>query len=275
MFTSSPLHRWNAGLYWGSGEYFTTLSIGTPPTQVLVTVDTGSDLLWLQCRPCTSCYDQIDPIFDSSASSSYRPVPCYSKTCARLPNAVRHCDGSKCVYVETYGDGSFSTGDFASETVTMNSTVQSAVQMKGLLFGCGHDNEGLFTASGGLLGLGRGQLSFPSQLSSSLAPRFSYCLTDRFPSTSSNGDGDGDGSGSGDGDGSGSGSGDGDNEAAVTATSYLLFGEPETASLQYTALLQNPAAPSFYYLQLTGACRPPLFSRAFPTVLYRLAALHL
>uniref|UniRef100_J3MAB0 Xylanase inhibitor N-terminal domain-containing protein n=1 Tax=Oryza brachyantha TaxID=4533 RepID=J3MAB0_ORYBR len=31
--------------------------------------------------------------------------------------------------------------------------------------GCGHDNEGLFIAAGGLLGVGRGKLSFPSNKS--------------------------------------------------------------------------------------------------------------
>ncbi|CAM6121418.1 unnamed protein product [Calypogeia fissa] len=253
------------GLEIGSGEYFTTISIGTPEAPVLVTIDTGSDLVWVQCKPCDSCYDQIDPIFDSTKSSSYQPVPCHSKACAALIDA--HCDDTnkKCVYLEMYGDQSFSTGEFASETIAMNSTARdSVVEVDRLLFGCGHDNEGLFTGSAGILGLGRGALSFPSQMANALAPRFSYCLTDRFPSTRLTADGATDGKRNGDGDGKRKGKGEGKRSGkedggddgdgkGMTATSYLLFGElAATADMPYTALQRNPMAPSFYYLKLTG-----------------------
>ncbi|CAH1435591.1 unnamed protein product [Lactuca virosa] len=48
--------------------------------------------------------------------------------------------------------------------------------------GCGHDNEGLFVGAGGLLALGGGPLSLPSQIK---ATSFSYCLVDRDSKTSS------------------------------------------------------------------------------------------
>ncbi|KAJ8560594.1 hypothetical protein K7X08_022454 [Anisodus acutangulus] len=48
--------------------------------------------------------------------------------------------------------------------------------------GCGHDNEGLFIGSAGLIGLGGGSLSFPSQIKAS---SFSYCLVDRNSDSSS------------------------------------------------------------------------------------------
>jgi hypothetical protein len=66
-------------------EYAMTLYLGTPAQKFVLFVDTGSDLVWVQCKPCTSpyhCYPEADPFFDPSASSSYSPVPCNNtKTC--------------------------------------------------------------------------------------------------------------------------------------------------------------------------------------------------
>jgi hypothetical protein len=60
-------------------EYAMTLYLGTLVQKFVLVVDTGSDLVWVQCKPCTSpygCYKEADPLFDPSASSSYTPVPC-------------------------------------------------------------------------------------------------------------------------------------------------------------------------------------------------------
>lgn len=90
----------------------------------------------------------------------------------------------------SYGDGSYTVGDFVTETLTFG----ESASVSNIALGCGHDNEGLFTGAAGLLGLGGGSLSFPSQISASA---FSYCLVDRDSSSSStlqfgarNGDGD-------------------------------------------------------------------------------------
>jgi hypothetical protein len=64
---------------YGQFEYAMTLYLGTPTQKFVLLVDTGSDLVWVQCKPCTSpnkCYREADPFFDPSASSSYSPVPC-------------------------------------------------------------------------------------------------------------------------------------------------------------------------------------------------------
>jgi hypothetical protein len=64
-------------------EYAMTLYLGTPVQKFVLIVDTGSDLVWVQCKPCTSpdsCYPEADPLFDPSASSSYAPVPCSDNT---------------------------------------------------------------------------------------------------------------------------------------------------------------------------------------------------
>ncbi|RHN40246.1 putative nepenthesin [Medicago truncatula] len=75
--TSTPQSTVNSD----KGEYLMSYSIGTPPFKVFGFVDTGSDLVWLQCEPCKQCYPQITPIFDPSLSSSYQNIPCLSDTC--------------------------------------------------------------------------------------------------------------------------------------------------------------------------------------------------
>lgn len=199
-----------SGLKQGSGEYFTRFGVGTPPKEAYFVMDTGSDLSWSQCEPCNSCYKQTDPIFNPSQSSSYDPVSCSDALCSQL--LVRGCrtSTSQCLYQVSYGDGSFTVGDFAVETITF-----SGNQGQRIALGCGHDNEGLFIGASGLLGLGAGRLSFPSQINQ----EFSYCLADRFSSGSS----------------------------------QLIFGSGSVpSSSSFTPLLKNSRLSTFYYLDLEG-----------------------
>jgi hypothetical protein len=41
-----------------------------------VVFDIGGDLSWVQCTPCSDCYEQRDPLFDPARSSTYSVVPC-------------------------------------------------------------------------------------------------------------------------------------------------------------------------------------------------------
>ena len=59
-----------------SGEYLMQYAVGTSLVKVLGVFDTGSDLTWLQCAPCTKCYQGKDPIFDPAKSSTYKTIPC-------------------------------------------------------------------------------------------------------------------------------------------------------------------------------------------------------
>ncbi|KAE8666078.1 Protein ASPARTIC PROTEASE IN GUARD CELL 1 [Hibiscus syriacus] len=154
----------------GSGEYFSRVGIGTPASQVYMVLDTGSDVNWVQCAPCADCYQQSDPIFEPSLSSSYSPLNCEAQQCKYLDDSECRNDRT-CVYEVSYGDGSYTVGDFVTETITLGSD-----SVNNVAIGCGHDNEGLFVGAGGLLGLGGGPLSFSSQLNAST---FSYCLVDR------------------------------------------------------------------------------------------------
>ncbi|GAB2226571.1 hypothetical protein Droror1_Dr00022381 [Drosera rotundifolia] len=172
-----------SGTSQGSGEYFTRLGVGTPASQMSLVLDTGSDVSWMQCETCSDCYQQSDPIFVPTSSSSYSPITCDSPRCKALD--VSQCSRSgRCLYEVSYGDGSYTVGDFVTETLSFNSDAAgvgngdnaAVVPSAGIALGCGHNNEGLFVGAAGLLGLGGGVLSFPSQIN---ATSFSYCLVDR------------------------------------------------------------------------------------------------
>ncbi|KAA8541184.1 hypothetical protein F0562_025209 [Nyssa sinensis] len=165
-----------SGASQGSGEYFSRVGVGRPAKPFYMVLDTGSDITWLQCEPCMDCYQQSDPVFNPSASSSYSPLSCNSQQCSSLD--VSACRSGRCLYQVSYGDGSYTVGDFATETVSFG----NSGSVNNVAIGCGHDNEGLFVGAAGLLGLGGGSLSLPSQIKAS---SFSYCLVDRDSSSTS------------------------------------------------------------------------------------------
>lgn len=203
-----------APMYPGNGEYLVNLSIGTPSVPFTAILDTGSDLIWTQCKPCTKCYKQPTPMFDPSHSSSYSKLPCSSSLCKALPSSTCSSD---CEYMYSYGDYSTTQGILASETFTFGS---NSVPKIG--FGCGDDNQGDgFSQGAGLIGLGRGQLSLVSQLKSG---KFSYCLT----------------------------SIDDTKTSPLLFGSLANINKKFKDQAVATPLVQNPSQPSFYYLSLEG-----------------------
>ncbi|XP_077253216.1 eukaryotic aspartyl protease family protein [Tasmannia lanceolata] len=203
-----------SGTSQGSGEYFSRVGIGHPPKPTYMVLDTGSDVTWVQCSPCSDCYQQSDPIFEPSASSSFAPLTCDSQQCNTLD--LSSCRNNTCLYQVSYGDGSYTVGDFVTESLTFSGAGDSS-SVNNIALGCGHDNEGLFVGAAGLLGLGGGKLSFPSQVS---ATSFSYCLVNR------------------------------DSSSAST----VQFGGGDSASAPTVAapLLRNQKLDTFYYVGLTG-----------------------
>ncbi|CBI29230.3 unnamed protein product, partial [Vitis vinifera] len=160
-----------------AGEYLMNLYIGTPPVPVIAIVDTGSDLTWTQCRPCTHCYKQVVPLFDPKNSSTYRDSSCGTSFCLALGKDRSCSKEKKCTFRYSYADGSFTGGNLASETLTVDSTAGKPVSFPGFAFGCGHSSGGIFDkSSSGIVGLGGGELSLISQLKSTINGLFSYCL---------------------------------------------------------------------------------------------------
>ncbi|WOH00537.1 hypothetical protein DCAR_0519903 [Daucus carota subsp. sativus] len=205
----------------GQGEFLMNISIGTPPKPFSAILDTGSDLIWTQCSPCTKCFDQPTPVFDPKNSSSYSAIPCSSQLCKDM-NIFR-CDNG-CKYLYTYGDQSSSQGYMAMETFTfLDSTNSKPMSVPNIGFGCGVNNQGSgFGQGSGLVGLGRGPLSLISQLG---FKKFSYCLTSI-----------------------------GDNKTSSLLLGSLADFNYSTSSsyAKWTPLIQSSYQPTFYYLDLQG-----------------------
>ncbi|CAN8270257.1 unnamed protein product [Cochlearia groenlandica] len=198
-----------SGASQGSGEYFSRIGVGTPAKEMFVVLDTGSDVNWIQCQPCSDCYQQSDPIFDPASSSTYKSLTCSASQCGSLETSA--CRSEKCLYQVSYGDGSFTVGEYATDTVSFG----KSGKIDDVALGCGHDNEGLFTGSAGLLGLGGGALSMTNQIK---ATSFSYCLVDRDSANSSS----------------------------------LDFNSVQSSDDATAPLLRNEKMDTFYYIALTG-----------------------
>jgi len=158
------------------GDYTMSYSVGTPEFQVFGIVDTGSDIIWLQCQPCKICYDQTTPVFNSSNSKTYKTLPCSSSSCKSVFNTCSSPQEKTCEYSIRYEDGTHSEGDLSLETLTLGSTNGSSVQFPATVIGCGRNNSFSSEKSSGIVGLGSGPVSLISQLSSSIGGRFSYCF---------------------------------------------------------------------------------------------------
>ncbi|CAI9089760.1 OLC1v1024393C1 [Oldenlandia corymbosa var. corymbosa] len=227
-----------SGVSLGSGEYFMDVFVGTPPKHYSLILDTGSDLNWIQCVPCYDCFEQNGSFYDPKDSTTFRNISCHDPRCQLVssPDPPQPCksENQTCPYYYWYGDSSNTTGDFALETFTVNLTNPSSGKsefktVENVMFGCGHWNRGLFHGAAGLLGLGRGPLSFSSQLQSLYGHSFSYCLVDRNSDSS--------------------------------VTSKLIFGEDEDLlshpDLNFTALVSagkkedsTNQVDTFYYVQI-------------------------
>ncbi|KAI8565863.1 hypothetical protein RHMOL_Rhmol03G0294000 [Rhododendron molle] len=157
---------------YGGVSFLVNFSIGQPPVPQLVVMDTGSNLLWIQCLPRITCFDQLSPIFDPSKSTTYTNLSCNSSYCVFDPFS-ENCE--TCSYYLKYDDGSTTRGDLGMEELsfmtsfegTMTSTISNTV------FGCGHKNDGFNGLASGVLGLGPNK---KFSLMSHLGSKFSYCI---------------------------------------------------------------------------------------------------
>ncbi|KAL1565675.1 Protein ASPARTIC PROTEASE IN GUARD CELL 2 [Salvia divinorum] len=216
-----------SGMEQGSGEYFVRIGVGSPARSQYMVIDSGSDIVWVQCQPCSQCYHQSDPVFDPTDSASFSGVSCSSTVCDRVENSG--CHAGRCKYEVSYGDGSYTKGTLALETLTVGHTT-----VQNVAIGCGHMNRGMFVGAAGLLGLGGGSMSLVGQLGGQTGQAFSYCLVSR---------------------------GTGSYGSLEFGRSVLPVGAA------WVPLLQNLRAPSFYYIGLSGlgvgGTRVPVSEDAF------------
>jgi hypothetical protein len=166
--------------------------------------------------------------------------------CQRFPTRPT-CDvgTGSCDYTYEYADYSYTSGIVANEKFTFTALNGSSFAIEHITFGCGqNESADGFPGTDGLVGLGLGTFSLPSQLSlvSGFTDIFSYCLIP-FGSTAAN-------------------------------HSTFYFGVPETNISTYTPMYRNTVFPAatFYYVNVTGISVgdvwldiPPDFFKISPT----------
>ncbi|XP_054779726.1 aspartyl protease family protein At5g10770 [Prosopis cineraria] len=216
--TQVPL---TSGIVLQTLNYIVTMGLGKQNMTVIV--DTGSDLTWVQCEPCKSCYDQQGPLLKPSTSPSYQSVLCNSTTCQSLLPATGNSETCEkniptCNYMVNYGDGSYSNGELGMEHLSFG-----GISINNFVFGCGKNNKGLFGGTSGLMGLGRSKLSVISQTDPIFGGVFSYCL----PTTE-----------------------DGASGSLVMGNESSVF--KNVTPIAYTGMVPNPQLSTFYFLNLTG-----------------------
>ncbi|KAG6480775.1 aspartyl protease AED3-like [Zingiber officinale] len=194
-------------------NYVIRAALGSPAQSLLVALDTSSDAAWVPCIGCVGC-TSATPAFDPARSATYLPVRCGSPRCTQVPNPTCPAGAAACSFNLTYG-GSSVQAALAQDVLTLASNVVPVYT-----FGCMQKVTGSSLPPQGLLGLGRGPLSFLSQTRDLYGSTFSYCL----PSFKS-----------------------------LNFTGSLKLGTTgQPRVLKTTPLLSNPRRSSLYYVNMTG-----------------------
>lgn len=176
LLLSGSANPQEGGLYW------TELGLGTPQRNFKLQIDTGSDVTWVDCTGpsgrCLSCPTSgVAAPFSLSASSTSTAISCKSSECDSFQSADssrrwQGCDQANsgdpsCYYELQYGDGSTSIGLFFQDRLHYSLLGGSQGSIP-LTLGCGFNQSGGLVSSGelvdGILGLGMGALSLPTQL---------------------------------------------------------------------------------------------------------------
>ncbi|KAJ9703299.1 hypothetical protein PVL29_004908 [Vitis rotundifolia] len=174
-----------------AGLYFAKIGIGTPSKDYYVQVDTGSDILWVNCAGCDRCPTKSDlgvdlTLYDMKASTTADAVGCDDNFCSLYDGPLPGCKpGLQCLYSVLYGDGSSTTGYFVQDFVQydrVSGNFQTTPTNGTVVFGCGNKQSGELGSSSealdGILGFGQANSSMLSQLASSgkVKKVFSHCL---------------------------------------------------------------------------------------------------
>ncbi|CAN4123345.1 unnamed protein product [Withania somnifera] len=176
----------------GSALYFTKLSIGTPSKDYHVQVDTGSDLLWVNCVGCSKCPTKSKlgiemTQYDLQASASGKSITCEQDVCTAMFEATSSdCKvGKPCEYMVSYGDGSSTGGYFVKDNIYLDQVsgdYKTSSLQGNITFGCSSKQSGdLGTSTNavdGIIGFGGANMSVISQLAAAgtVKKMFAHCL---------------------------------------------------------------------------------------------------
>ncbi|CAI0397721.1 unnamed protein product [Linum tenue] len=136
----------------GVGLYYAKIGIGTPSNDYYVQVDTGSDIMWVNCIQCKECPKTsslgIDlTLYDINESASGTLVTCDQEFCSEVNGGpLSGCTANvTCPYLEIYGDGSSTAGYFVKDAVQydrVSGDLETASANGSVIFGCGARQSG-------------------------------------------------------------------------------------------------------------------------------------
>ncbi|KAH0913577.1 hypothetical protein HID58_036898 [Brassica napus] len=178
------------------GLYYAKIGIGTPAKSYYVQVDTGSDIMWVNCIQCRQCPKRSNlgielTLYDIEESESAKLVSCDEDFCYQISGGpLSGCKANmSCPYLEIYGDGSSTAGYFVKDVVQYDSVagdLKTKTANGSVIFGCGARQSGDLDSSNeealdGILGFGKANSSMISQLASSgrVKKIFAHCLDGR------------------------------------------------------------------------------------------------
>ncbi|CAK8542528.1 unnamed protein product [Lathyrus sativus] len=181
------------GLPSSTGLYYTKLGLGTPAKDFYVQVDTGSDILWVNCVGCTACPKKSGlgmdlTLYNPKTSQTASVVPCDDEFCtSTYDGPISGCKQEmSCPYGITYGDGSTTSGSYVKDSLTfsrISGNLQISPENSSVIFGCGAKQSGTLSSSSeealdGIIGFGQSNSSVLSQLAASGKVKriFSHCL---------------------------------------------------------------------------------------------------
>lgn len=163
------------------GQYYTSIFVGNPPRPYFLDVDTGSDLMWIQCdAPCTSCAKGPHPLYRPNKGKIILPR---DSLCQELQGNQNYCASChQCDYEIEYADRSSSMGVLARDDMHLLAANGDREKLS-FVFGCAYDQQGQLLASpaktDGILGLSSAKVSLPSQLASQgiISNIIGHCIT--------------------------------------------------------------------------------------------------
>ncbi|KAI4364665.1 hypothetical protein MLD38_020723 [Melastoma candidum] len=177
-----------------TGLYFAKIGIGSPPKDYYLQVDTGSDILWVNCIDCNKCPRKSDlgvelSFYDPNGSSTGSMVNCDNDFCVAtydLNAPLPTCKSNMaCEYSITYGDGSTTSGYFVKDNIQLDQAtgdLRTSPMNSAVTFGCTVKQSGGLESSAealdGIVGFGQSNSSMLSQIAAAgkVKKIFTHCL---------------------------------------------------------------------------------------------------
>ncbi|KAM1014000.1 hypothetical protein ACFX2C_044058 [Malus domestica] len=132
-----------------TAEFMANISIREPQVPQLISIDSGNNVVWVQCLPCTKCFEQTSPIFYPSKSSTYTQFPCSSSNCTINDDKCDPSNNYK--FSRRYAGGSIVDGLVGTEKFTFETSDEGISTVPDVVFGCASHTDPHYGKASGIL----------------------------------------------------------------------------------------------------------------------------